>query len=157
MNEIQTEALRDAWLNAVLRGDTESSLAGWAVLYRSSLRGDDNPALDIHVMRDGRLQIIANHPARCMLNEDDNNGEYSNAMFSLFEEYATNGRYALFDAGDGNPFVGLTSAPCIAESMSVDDDGVIDVAGRLWYYQNYMLRNYVDDLVEQGFAVFDLA
>jgi hypothetical protein len=88
---------------------------------------------------------------------------------SLTEPYWANGGFEPFDAGQANPFVGLTTAPCIAESMNVADDGEMEIVidpnlppspdgeARFWYYTNYMTRSFIDDLVESGRTVFTLA
>lgn len=78
-------------------------------------------------------------------------------MYDLFEDYSYNGGYTLFDAGDANPFVGLTDAPCIGEAMDSDDDGNRSVIGKLWHYSDYMVSNYIDELYKNGFVIFEFA
>ena len=73
------------------------------------------------------------------------------------EDYWANGNFRSFDAGEGNPFVGLTSAPCIAEDMNLHDDGTWEIVGRFWYYNAYAVRSYFDDLLQDGQAVFTRA
>lgn len=72
------------------------------------------------------------------------------------EKYWTNGSYQPFDAGSGDPFVGLTWAPCIAESMTYTDKGNAIIEGKFWYYGDYMIRSFLDDLLENGYADFNL-
>ena len=78
-------------------------------------------------------------------------------MYDLFEPYSCNGSYTLFDAGNANPFVGLTDAPCIAESMDMDDEGNYSVVGEFYYYNNYMIESYVEELATKGKTFFRLA
>jgi len=59
-------------------------------------------------------------------------------MNELFEQYSTNGSFTHFDASEANPFVGLTSAPCIAEAMDVLDDGSQKIEGRFWFFSKYV-------------------
>ena len=73
------------------------------------------------------------------------------------EDSWTNGGYHPFDAGEGNPFVGLTSAPCIAESMSFDDHGNMEIEGNFWYHNEYMIYSVWEKLNEQGECIFTLA
>lgn len=68
---------------------------------------------------------------------DDHRG-YWYIMSELFEQYSTNGEFTHFDASEANPFVGLTSAPCIAESMDVLDDGTMEIVGRFWFFSKYV-------------------
>lgn len=82
---------------------------------------------------------------------------YWSVLWTLFEDYACNGSYTPFDAGDGNPFVGLTSAPCIAEAMTTEDDGENVIEGRCWWFPDYMTRDPLDELAETGRTVFKLA
>lgn len=73
---------------------------------------------------------------------------YWSAMANAFESYACNGSFTHFDAGQGNPFVGLTSAPCVAESMTTEDDGTNVIEGRCWYFANYALDNDAEQLAD---------
>lgn len=78
-------------------------------------------------------------------------------LHELTEGYWTNGSYEPFDASDGNPFVGLTDAPCIAESMDYLDDGTKVIIGNFWYYSDYMIKSFIDELLENSFVIFTLA
>jgi len=70
------------------------------------------------------------------------------------ESYWANGSFQPFDADQGNPFVGLTSAPCVAESMEYHDDGACEIYGRFWYFGNYQIVSFLDVLIETGQVVF---
>lgn len=70
------------------------------------------------------------------------------------EKYWTNGSYQPFDAGGGDPFVGLTSAPMIAEEMSYDENGDAEIIGDCWYFGNYMIESFIDVLIENGEVLF---
>ena len=72
------------------------------------------------------------------------------------ERYWTNGSYQPFDAGAGNPFVGLTDAPMVANSMSFDDDGNAEIEGDFWYYGNYQITSFIEELIREGRVVFTL-
>lgn len=73
------------------------------------------------------------------------------------ESYRANGGYHPFDAGEGNPYVGLTEAPMIAESMDYDDDGNAMIEGDFWYFNDYMIRSFIDDIIENGYVDFTKA
>lgn len=83
--------------------------------------------------------------------------DYWSTMADLFEQSACNGSFAIFDAGNGDPFVGLTDAPCVAESMHHLDDGTMEVEGRLWFSPNYAMENELQTLAETGRFVWALA
>jgi hypothetical protein len=110
--------------------------------------------VDVTVLPDGNLEITADtetrEDLRQMLNRD---GEIV-ALMEALEPYWTNGGYQPFDAGEGNPFVGLTCAPCIAECLDTHDDGKHEIVGRFWYYPDYMLRSPVEQLARTGRVVF---
>lgn len=76
------------------------------------------------------------------------------ALSYLLEDEAVNGSYTAFDAGNGNPFVGLTEAPCIAESMDIDNNGKMTIQGEFWFYERYMLECPVQKLIEEGSVTF---
>lgn len=113
--------------------------------------------VDCKILPNGDLEVTANEETREHIRENEANDGYWETLCRIFEPYWTNGSYQPFDAGEGNPNVGLTSAPCIAESMDVPDSGENVIVGRLWWYPNYMVRDPLDDLRDTGRTVFTLA
>lgn len=78
-----------------------------------------------------------------------------NIWCELLESFSCNGSYAYFNAGNGDPFVGLSSAPCIADALDYTDDGRAKVVGRFWYFARYELENELESLANCGKVVFD--
>ncbi len=74
----------------------------------------------------------------------------------ILEDYYCNGSYAPFNAGDGNPYVGLTDAPCIAEDLDIHEDGRREIIGRFWYYGDYMINCPLETLASTGSVIFSL-
>lgn len=109
--------------------------------------------MDIRILANGALALKADPDDIETLQDHPEWGDVE-ALCELTEGYWTNGGYQPFDAGDANPNVGLTSAPCIAESMSCDDAGRNAVEGRLWWFPDYAVRSPVKELVETGEVVF---
>ena len=72
----------------------------------------------------------------------------------LLEPYSSNGSFAAFSGADANPFVGLTSAPCIAEALNYSDPDNVSIIGRLWYFENYAIYDEIEELINQGFVDF---
>ena len=70
------------------------------------------------------------------------------ALCEGMESYSCNGSFTPFDAGAANPFVGLTDAPCIAETMDYKDDGRAVIVGRFWYDPHYATRSIVESLCD---------
>ncbi len=78
-------------------------------------------------------------------------------LIDMTEHYWSNGSYQPFDSGQGNPFVGLTNAPCIAESMSYDDNGNAKIGGSFWFYGDYMIYNFIQIIINEGSVTFTKA
>lgn len=79
-----------------------------------------------------------------------------NALWEATESYWTNGSFQPFSAGDANPFVGLSDAPCIAECMDTHDNGEPEIVGRFWYFPAYMVKSYGQELLDTGRTTFNL-
>lgn len=78
-------------------------------------------------------------------------------LFHGTDSYWTNGSYQPFDAGKANPFVGLTNSPCVAESMTYDDEGNADIEGKHWWFPNYQVESFIDTLINKGSVIFTQA
>lgn len=110
------------------------------------------------------IDILPNGNLHLSLEEDDDREEIADkrerhsvdaVLWDLMEPYWANGSFEPFSAEDGNPFVGLSSAPCIAEEMDVDDDGKKTIVGRFWAYTDYMLTDPIQVLLDKGEVVFE--
>jgi hypothetical protein len=113
--------------------------------------------IDVRELDNGDLALTVDPEER----EDFADRLESRGFWSVFcdamESYSCNGSYTPFDAGDGNPFVGLTSAPCIAECLDWHDDGQAEVIGRLWYDADYMVTCAMERLAAGEEVIFTLA
>ncbi|VTU31979.1 hypothetical protein H4CHR_02917 [Variovorax sp. PBS-H4] len=117
----------------------------------------ERDAIVCTILPTGHLEVrLADEEARAWFSEMRSTRTSEDLLWEGTEQYWTNGSFEPFDAGQGNPFVGLSSAPCIAESMDVHDDGTNEINGRFWAYLDYQLRDFGDDLLEHGFAIFTL-
>lgn len=120
--------------------------------------------LTITVTPGGHLKLVAGHEAREEIHDilerlarvGSSNIDID-VLWEVLETYSSNGAYEPFDAGQANPFVGLTSAPCIAERMIYEEDGTKTIDGRLWWYPNYQIESPVDTLAKTGEVIFTLA
>ena len=110
------------------------------------------------ILDSGNLLVIANNETRKHIKKRYIEKEFKDSIYSdLFEGYETNGSYTPFNASYGRPFVGLTEAPCVAESMNYDDEGEPIIEGRLWWFPDYMIRDPLQELKNKGRVVFALA
>lgn len=126
--------------------------------------------MNVSILPDGDLELSLepSDDREEMRERADKYGDES-VIWDALEPYWSNGAFEPFNAGDANPFVGLSSAPCIAESMNTHDDGRKEIVenpqltsaregeGRFWYYAPYMLRGIVEELLEHGRVVYTLA
>jgi hypothetical protein len=113
------------------------------------------------VLKNGSLKITAGNKTRELIKELQNQAtgrvwNYWEIMQALFEGYACNSSFTHFDPSNANPFIGLTSAPCIAESIQYNDDGTDEVIGRLWYFADSTMRDDLEELKNKGFVVYQL-
>ena len=110
------------------------------------------------ILPDGDLKLTLSNEGRRNISEAlEQNQGYWTIMADLFEGYSCNGSFTHFDAGEANPFVGLTSAPCIAEAMDYPDNGENEVVGRLWWLSDYAIRDDLEELRTLGRTVYHLA
>ncbi len=111
----------------------------------------------VEVLPNGNLKLMASNAARSWIKEEQKSDRSSDTILrGGMEHLWTNGSYEPFDAGQANPFVGLTCAPCIAEQLDVLDNGDREVVGRLWYL-GYQIVDPMEELKRTGQVVFSLA
>lgn len=110
-------------------------------------------------LQNGNLKITADNNTRQWIKDsmNDTSLNYWIIMEYLFEDYSANSKFQHFNPDNANPFIGLTSAPCIAESISTDDTGNRTVEGRLWHFPQYALRYDLEELKNKGFVIYQLA
>ncbi|MBC8737021.1 hypothetical protein F6X40_09390 [Paraburkholderia sp. UCT31] len=49
---------------------------------------------------------------------------------------------------------GLTEAPMITDELEMDDDGTVVSIGRLWYFGDYAVISFAEELLEKGETTF---
>jgi len=113
--------------------------------------------LTMTVHENGDLIITADNGARQRIAEERRERDFWTVFLEMTEHYWANGSYTPFDAGQANPFVGLTDTACIAEHMDAKDDGTNVVVGRLWFFEDWALNDPLEELKRRGRTVFKLA
>lgn len=108
------------------------------------------------ILPNGNLRVTAGNEARSDIAHGLKTNDYWGTFAEAFESYSINGSFTPFNAGDGNPMVGLTCTPCIAESMDCDDDGNLSVNGHLWWFPDYMIRDPLEELAREGRTEFEV-
>ena len=112
--------------------------------------------INCKILENGDLKITADNSSRAELKYQRKRSGYWGAMAEAFEGYTSNGSFSHFDAGAAIPFVGLTSAPCIAESMCVSDVGENEIQGHLWAFMDYQINDDLGELISTGKVVYQL-
>lgn len=113
---------------------------------------------DIKILDNGNLRISVDQETQEEIKELSEYRDENSVMSDLLESHMVNGSYGYFSASHGNPNVGLTDAPCVAESIELSEDGdTYEVNGGLWYFNEYALRLTTDDLIEKGYVDFQKA
>lgn len=49
---------------------------------------------------------------------------------------------------------GLTNAPMITDELEINDSGTVEHIGRLWYYGDYAVKSFAEELLEEGQTTF---
>jgi len=80
----------------------------------------------------------------------EENGNDVDLLRELSESYWTNGWFV----GGADELGNLSEAPMISNDFSYDDDGNPFLLGDTWYYPYYQTRNFFDDIIENGYALF---
>ncbi len=111
----------------------------------------------IKVLPNGNLTVLAGNQARRWIKDQQQARTSDEILHDRTEPYWTNGSFAPFDAGQANPFVGLTNAPCIADTLQCHDNGQREIVGRCWYYGNYQVSDPMEALKRTGKVIFALA
>lgn len=71
-------------------------------------------------------------------------------------EWARNGRPGNLELVSGDDLCALSDAPFIAEDMAIEDDSSRRFYGKVWKFEEYMLRDYLEELAWRGRTVFTL-
>lgn len=91
------------------------------------------------------LKFESDEPLQDINDEYTRKGE--GIIYDWIERYSCNGSYSFFNAGEGNPFIGLSDAPCIADCFDYEDDGTVIIIGEYYYYPDYMITDWIQELI----------
>lgn len=108
--------------------------------------------------KNGNLKLTLTPEGREVLVEASSEGKLdAEIMWELFESIQVNSELMYFDDA-GEVGLGMTSAPAITDGYYYDDDGKLTDKGhpdaQVFWYPNYMVRSFMDDFLENGYAIF---
>jgi hypothetical protein len=113
--------------------------------------------LDIEKVENG-LKISLNDDGK--QNVEDEGGIEERNFGDYFEDVMGNSDY-LFIENLGDVGFGLTDAPGILYGYDYNDDGLLMDDGRsdseVYWFPNYMVREFTQDMLEYGFVIFTKA
>jgi len=109
--------------------------------------------MKFRLLPSGHLLITADNGDRSGLAYDLQRGARDSAESFVIEVARQGYQYELVS---GDELCALTDAPIFAEDMAVEDDGSRIFYGKIWKYEEYMLRDYLEELAWHGRTVFTL-
>jgi hypothetical protein len=107
--------------------------------------------LDLEILENGNLKIILNDDGK---EEVDNNSINENNFSDYFDDIQGNTGYRYFY--DASVIGFMTEAPIIINQWDFDDKGdiVLTEDSIIWTYNNYAIKDFTKELVEQGYVIF---
>lgn len=114
--------------------------------------------MKFEIKPNGNLLISAEAQDKEMLTEmKERNGDNDLAFLTdLLEEtgWEPNGQLLAVQPED---LGALTEAPILTNDRTIEDDGTVTVPGKVWWFPDYMVINFADELIDQGFTEFTAA
>lgn len=115
--------------------------------------------LDLEKVENG-LKIYLNEDGKKEAEENGVDGINDQNFYDYFEDVQGNSEYLFFeDMGEAG--FGLTSAPGITDGYYYDDAGKLTDKGHsdseVYWFPDYMVRDFTKDMLEYGFVIFTKA
>jgi hypothetical protein len=109
--------------------------------------------MEFRILPSGHLLITADNSDREELAYDLRRGARDSAELTVIEIAREGHNYELVR---GDDLCALSDAPFIAEDMTIEDDSSRRFYGKVWKFEEYMLRDYLEELAWRGRTVFTL-
>lgn len=113
--------------------------------------------MDFKILPNGNLKITRNRKDKQELREmlaKTNDDRLLMAELLEFTGWQPNGQLYLISPEDVGA---LTDSPIITDDMTIEDDGAITVHGEVYWYPNYMVSNFMEELLRDGKTIFTKA
>lgn len=75
-------------------------------------------------------------------------------FLDFLEKYSCNGSYFYFEASD---FDALSESPCIGDCRVFDNENENLPPENFWFFSNYMITNFTEDLRDSRETIFEKA
>jgi hypothetical protein len=109
--------------------------------------------MKFRLLPSGHLLITADNRDREELAYDLRRGARNSAESTVIEIARQGHNYELVS---GDELCVLTDAPLFAEDMTIEDDSSRRFYGKVWKHEEYMLRDYLEELAWRGRTIFSL-
>jgi len=110
----------------------------------------------VRILPSGNLLITADNRDREELAYDLRRGARDTAESTVIENARHGPGCGQYEFVSGDDLCALSDAPFIAADMTIEDDGTRAFYGKVWKFEEYMLRDYLEELDWRGRTVFTL-
>jgi hypothetical protein len=113
--------------------------------------------LDLDILERGHLKIMLNDNGKEEVKHMDLTPDN---FYDLFEDIQANSEMMYFD-DMSDVGLGMSSSPCITDGYWYSDDNLgylepVDDTARIFWYPNYSIKDFTEELVENGYVVFEV-
>jgi hypothetical protein len=112
--------------------------------------------MKFRILPSGNLLITADNRDREELAYDLRRGARDSAESIVIENARHGPGCGQYEFVSGEELCAMTEAPCFAAHMTIEDDGTRAFYGKVWKFEEYMLRDYLEELAWRGRTVFTL-
>lgn len=115
--------------------------------------------MDFHVTPNGNLTLTMDPGEREDLQDllDRTSHRDHGFLADLMEHAGWTGNGRLWQVYPEHIPGALTDAPIISDEVVIEDDGRVNVVGRVWWFPGYEMRSFAEELLEKGAVTFTLA
>lgn len=106
--------------------------------------------LNFKVLDNGDLRLTCEKGYKRELRKDNKEHGEVETFMQATERYWANG-WGVFTA---DTLSQLSEAPVIVQESTSEDDGGWTLNGNAWYYRDYMIHNFIDKILKDGFVDF---
>lgn len=108
--------------------------------------------LDFEILENGNLKIILNDEGK---KEVDDNGISENNFYDYFDDIQGNSEFRYYN--NVSDLGMMSEAPAIIYGVNFNDNGdyILTKDSIIWIYNDYVIKDFTEDLVEQGYVIFN--
>ena len=108
--------------------------------------------LEFTELENGKLRITCKKGYKRELRQYHKQHGEINTFLEYTEHYWANG-WGVFP--DADVLYQMTNAPVISKDATSEDDGSNTLNGPAWWYPNYMITDFIQEILDHGFVDFE--